>query len=176
MLFIIAGFIIGVWFIVGWEKDYTFTWFAWVGVGFKTLGAGLITALAGAIVWVLVGGLIGTVVIQEDDLTLVDSYPIYTLNDNFATNASFVLGSGRASGELEYYFFKEDDGARILKKAPAERVYIYYQKNGEQPRFEKYGYAGSAWFIYPSAIDPVYELHVPEGTIQTAYDYRIDLE
>lgn len=112
----------------------------------------------------------------EVDYTLIDTQPIYALQDNITHSSHYYVGSGVKDGDAAYFYVTKDDWGMKINSKGTDYSYIIYD-NDEEPRVEIYD---GKWanpiikllgFIGPKSR---YKFYVPEGTMTT--NMNIDLQ
>lgn len=143
---------------------------------FNTVCTFCIGFLAGVLIYIVVGSFIGTHF--EKTSYVSESNNIYSLEDKFSYEGTFILGFGGFSEDIKYYYLKEvDDKGLILDSMEVDNCYVKIIEDNSTPRIE----CISSKFINDKvnliAIDstfPYYILYVPKDTIKI--NYNIDLE
>lgn len=102
--------------------------------------------------------------------------PIYSLQDNMATQGRFAIGRGYVDTNLKYYFLANTKYGYKVEYVDSSSAYL--QKDGKQKldfyekRFENdileylFDYVGANRYFYV--------LHIPQDAIEM--DYHIDLK
>lgn len=171
MIFVILAVVLTGYF--GW-KEFMY--------GYKSIGDWLTY-----IGLIFLGGLLGVVVSLlaslfiscssvKVDYTLIDTKPIYALQDNVTHGSNYYIGSGVKDGDAAYFYVTEDDWGMKINSKDTDYSYIIYD-NDEEPRVEIYD---GEWanpivkllgFIGP---ENRCKFYVPEGTMTT--NMNIDLQ
>lgn len=110
------------------------------------------------------------------DYTLVDTKPIYALEDNITNNGHYYLGSGTKDGDAAYFYVIEDEWGMKVESKDTDYSYIIYD-NDKKPRVEIYDGEWSNPLIKAlSFIGPEnrYKFFVPEGSMTS--NINIDLQ
>lgn len=109
----------------------------------------------------------------------VEKYEIVSIGDTSITEGTFVLGSGRVSGEEYFIFYQKVDDAYVQKKESASHSYIYETlKDGQIPIVVyKTQKIKDSWkpFVARYEYDrggKKVEFHIPKGSI--IKDFRLD--
>lgn len=172
MIFVILGILLTGYFC--WKE------FMW---GYKSFGDWV-----GYIAMTFLGGLCGVAISLlaslviccspsvNVDYTLVDTKPIYALEDNITNNGYYYLGSGTKDGDAAYFYVVEDDWGMKVESKDTDYSYIIYD-NDEEPHVEIYDGEWSnplikaLGFIGP---ENRYKFFVPEGSMTS--NINIDLQ
>ena len=110
------------------------------------------------------------------DYTLIDTQPIYALEDNITHNGQYYLGSGTKDGDAAYFYVIEDEWGMKVESKDTDYSYIIYD-NDEKPRVEIYDGEWSNPFIKVLGfIEPENrcKFFVPEGSMTS--NINIDLQ
>ena len=111
---------------------------------------------------------------------ICENISIVSLHDNLVTTGKFCLFSGYLDGEMQYMvYIKQKTGGIKLIQIPSDRTTIY--EDSESPYLSEF----ALWSVYPEAENetaennwkhspnweyPIYELHVPSGTVIQEYN------
>ena len=159
---------------ISWWNEFMYgyksfsDWVSFIGMTF--LGG-----LAGVAIS-LIASLIISCSPAEVDYTLIDTQPIYALQDNVTHGSPYYIGSGVKDGDAAYFYVTEDDWGMKINSKDTDYSYVIYD-NDEEPRVEIYD---GEWanpvikilgFIGP---ENRYKFYVPEGTMTA--DINIDLQ
>ena len=172
MIFIILGIIFTGYF---WWKD-----FMWKGSDLGDwicyIGMILLGGFAGFAISAIASLIICCSPNVNVDYTLIDTQPIYALEDNITHNGHYYLGSGTKDGDAAYFYVIEDEWGMKIESKDTDYSYIIYDNN-EKPRVEIYDGEWSnplikaLGFIGP---ENRYKFFVPEGSMTT--NINIDLQ
>ena len=111
--------------------------------------------------------------------------PLIALKDNFAIEGNRYIYRGYIEEGLQYtYLYKEEGKGVTSGRCDADKTYINYIKDNEQPRLIEieYGVINRIWAFFTAedigAATKRYEyyLYVPEGSIVAEGQYEVDLE
>ena len=121
------------------------------------------------------GSIIASSVAKVTDIRYFEK-PIYSLQDNMATEGRFAIGRGHVDTNLRYYFLASTKYGYKVEYVDSNSAYL--QKDGEQKiefyekRFEND--ILDYFFDYPEVDKYFYILHIPQDAIEM--DYSIDLK
>jgi len=122
----------------------------------------------------LITGIIGGALPEEEFIYKETSLPIISLEDNIGHQGKFFLGTGIVHEHSYYYFVLKTDRGFKIKNVSAEDAYVRYDS---QPRIViKQAIGFKHWYNYIWAI-PIKSqniIYVPEDTIIS--NYSIDLQ
>jgi hypothetical protein len=129
-------------------------------------------AFYGAIFGLIVAGMLpsGEIRVVEED---VQSYQLVAFEDTAAVSGSFFLGIGGFDSKAYYIYYYEDESGAIRfdkKRADWDNAAVYEEQRSDAvlrivERHQE-GSMGLWGFDNRSEDDPVYEFHVPEGTVK----------
>jgi len=111
------------------------------------------------------------------DEIICENISIVSLHDNLVTTGKFCLFSGYLDGEMQYMvYIKQKTGGIKLIQIPSDKTTIY--EDSESPYLSEF----ALWSVYPDTLTennwkhspnwkyPIYELHVPSGTVIQEYN------
>ena len=110
------------------------------------------------------------------DYPLIDTKPIYALQDNVTHGSHYYIGSGVKDGDAAYFYVTEEDWGMKINSKDTDYSYVVYD-NDEEPRVEIYdGDWANPFIKLLGFIGPKdrYKFYVPEGTMTT--NINIDLQ
>ncbi len=168
MLIVICGMVIGV--VVGIVMALTDWVDFWEGVGYAFLGL-LMGTLLGLLVWLPVNAIVDCC--AEKTYYTVEDTDIYALQDNFATEGSFFLGSGHIDDELKYFYVKQTDVGYTVCNVDADKSYIQYTSDRCHVVKQSYTFNSQAARLFAVPSGERYIFYIPEGSIVNTYS--IDL-
>lgn len=118
-----------------------------------------------------------------------DKFNIYSIEDNFKLNGSFVMGSGMVNSELTYYVMIGDDkNGYTIKSFPAKETYLF-PGNAQQPYYVEvhkiYDIAHAKNFLFGGLFKPLksirnvdtinkYNIYLPKNYVKQ--NYNIDMK
>ena len=175
MYFVLAiTLIIAIIFFVN-EQRYYGDWLSSIGISFA---AATVTLIISSI---LVAGFTAATY-EEDKLVPIETVEteLIALNDNMGITGAHYLYSGYVDEELKYTYLYDVPGKGIASNTiKASECYIV---ESEQPKLVTTTYAiNTNWLVDFFTFDCMlqkteYTLFVPNGSIVTAGEYKIDLE
>lgn len=173
MIFVILGMVFVGYF---WWKEFMRGYRRSAGDWFGYIGMIILGGLIGVLVSTLTSLIIFCSPSVNVDYTLIDTQPIYALEDNITHNGRYYLGSGTKNGDAAYFYVIEDDWGIKIESKDTDYAYIVYD-NEESPRVEIYDGKWANPFIKMLGFfnpEDRYKFYVPEGTITT--NMNIDLQ
>lgn len=134
---------------------------------------GILGMVYGAIVWVAVGGIIGT---NLPMVEIVTEQPICALNDSTSIEGRNYVFSGYVEENLVYRYVIETEKGKKNEEIRSNNVYI---KEGDyvptiRNHDEHFAEDWYYWFAFPWKGDHYIEFLVPENTVTD--QYNIDLQ
>lgn len=126
----------------------------------------------GLVLFILIGGAIGSVLPQEE---VVEEQRIYALNDSSAVEGEKFLFSGHIDEQLVYRYVTNNDKGKRIEELDNGEVYI--KEGNYTPALEHhYNILSKNWHkLFANAwfSDEYYIFCVPRGTVTN--EYNIDL-
>ena len=144
----------------------------------KSVPMGFLFGLSGFTIVVafwFFGSVIASCVAEVTDVKYFEK-PIYSLQDNMATEGRFAIGRGHVDTNLRYYFLANTKYGYKVEYVDSNSAYL--QKDGKQKiefyekRFEND--IVDYFFDYADVDKNFYVLHIPQDAIEM--DYSIDLK
>ena len=156
-------------FIVGSE----FSWkYRYIDIG-EGLGGAFVGALIGAILYLLIGGIIGCFLPTKTEL--VDTQKIYALADNSSIEGRQFLFSGYIEEKMVCRYVVNTSKGKHIEEVCACRSFI--NEGDYEPKVETYQtkFKSSWYYIFATDwfFDLEYRFYVPENTVTNSYS--IDL-
>lgn len=144
------------------------------------IGGALFGVVIGLLAILIIGGIIGTFLPTKD--VPIDTWYIYSVEDNMQTEGSFVLGCGSVDEDLTYYYMVNTNRGYKVKDIPASECYIKIIGSNDDdgittPQIVEYQgefiNENHYWIGMPSG-HSYSVMYVPEDTIKEKYN--VDLE
>lgn len=180
MIIFIVGFLVCIGAFI-----YELKGWGWQGFG-DNVGAPFFKGLVGGFITIFVCFFLSFCIPQSavGEISRIET-PLIALKDNFSIEGSRYIYRGYIEEELQYtYLYKEEGKGVTFGRCDANKTYINYIKDNEQPRLieTEYGVINRVWAFFTagdigSATKKCeYYLYVPSGSIVTEGQYEVDLE
>lgn len=125
--------------------------------------------------WAIIASLYVTGAFVVENPEVVVKQNIVSLSDESGSEGQFFLGTGYIKEERYFFYTKQEEDYFTIEQLPANGVKIFEDTTDDTAYIKEIhnsSYLSISWLLIlslPAPEVPIYEVHVPEGTIIKQY-------